>query len=99
MKTKNNTPIKVDTKFSPIHFRERKENNLVVGNDYFISFGMNKAIPCILLYIINNGKEIGKQVRIGIRNNSPLGYGDIHVVYSDEIGNTPEEAVMNEQTF
>ncbi|HEY8659866.1 MAG TPA: hypothetical protein VIL78_12570 [Hanamia sp.] len=99
MKVKKDKEIKVGNHVKPIHFKLRKEAELIIGNDYYISFGMNKAVPCILINIIDNGKEIPKQVQIGIKDNSPLGYGDINVVYSDEIGLTPEEAVINTQTF
>lgn len=93
-----NKEIKVGNHIVPIHFKLRKEPELIVGNDYYISFGMNRAVPCILLDIIGNGKEISKQVRIGIKDNSPSGYGSINMVYSDEIGITPDEAVINTQT-
>jgi len=98
MKIKKDKQIKVANNVKPIHFKLRKEPELIVGNDYYVSFGMNKAIPCILLKIINNGKEIFKEVHIGIKDNSQEGYGDIRVVYSDEIGLTPEEAVINKKT-
>ena len=49
-----------------IHFKLRKEPELIVGNAYYVSFGMNKAIPCLLLKIIDNGKELFKEVHIGI---------------------------------
>ena len=98
MKIKKDKQIKVDNNVKPIHFKLRKEPELIVGNDYYVSFGMNKAIPCILLKIIDNGKELFKEVHIGIKDNSQEGHGDIHVVYSDEIGLTPEEAVINKKT-
>jgi len=98
MTIKKDKEIKVDKHVKPIHFKLRNEPKLTVGKDYYISFGMSSAAPCILLNVIDNGKEIPKQVQIGIKDNSPLGYGDINVVYSDEIGLTPEEAVINTQT-
>jgi hypothetical protein len=98
MKIKKDKPIKVANNVKPIHFKLRKEPELIVGNPYYVSFGMNKAIPCILLKIIDNGKELFKEVHIGIKDNSQEGYGDTCVVYSDEIGLTPEEAVINKKT-
>lgn len=95
---KKDKVIKVGNHIKPIHFKMRKESELIIGKDYYISFGMNKAIPCVLLNIIDNGKEIPKQVQIGIKDNSQSGYGDINIVYSDEIGLTPEEAVINTRT-
>ncbi|MEO5990933.1 MAG: hypothetical protein ABIP68_04800 [Ferruginibacter sp.] len=98
MTIKKNKTIKVGNQITPIHFKKRKEPELIIGNDYFVSFGMNKAIPCILLDVIDNGKEIPKEVKIGIKDNSEIGYGDINIVYSDEIGLTSEEAVINTRT-
>jgi hypothetical protein len=59
---------------------------------------MNQAIPCILLEVIDNGKGDWKTIRIGIKNNSSEGYGDSKQVYSNEIGLTPEESVINTRT-
>ena len=99
MKIKYNKVIKVKNHVKPIHSDLRKEPELILGNDYFISFGSNKVIPGILLGIIDEGKNSLKQVQIGKKDNSPLGHGDIYKVYSDEIGITPEEAVINTVTF
>ncbi len=99
MRIKKDKIIKVGKHIKPIHFMVRKEPELIIGKNYYISFGMNKAIPCVLLNVMDNGKEIPKQVQIGIKDNSQLVYGNINVVYSDEIGLTPEEAVVNTQTF
>jgi len=95
MTIKKDKIIKVGNHIKPVHFKSRKECELIIGENYYISFGMNQATPCVLLNIIDNGKEIAKQVQIGIKDNSQLGYGNIHVVYSDEIGHTPEESIIN----
>lgn len=98
MKIKKDKEVRVEKHITPIHFNQRKEPELIVGNSYYISFGMNKATPCVLLKIIDGGKAIPKQIQIGIKDNSELGYGDINIVYGNEIGLTPEEAVINSQT-
>lgn len=95
---KKEKEIKVGKHVKPVHFKLRKGPELIIGEDYYVSFGMNRAIPCILLDITDSGKGMPKQVRIGIKDNSAIGYGSINVVYSDEIGLTPEEAVINTKT-
>ncbi len=54
-------------------------------------------MPCSCL-TIHNGEKNLKQVHVGIKNNSAMGYGDISILYSDEIGVTPEQAITNEKT-
>jgi len=90
-----NKQIKVSKDVGPIHFRLRKEPELVVNADYYFSYGANKATPCVLLEVI---EAPIKQVRIGIKNNSKEGYGAVETIYSDEIGRTPEETVINTRT-
>ncbi len=87
---RNIKPKKVDKKIKPLPFKLRKEPSLIVGNDYYVSFGMNEAAPCVLIDIIDNS-----QIRIGIKNNSKNGYGGVHIIRSHEIGITPEQAVIN----
>ena len=36
--------IKVDSSVCPIHFSQRKPVKLVIGEDYYVSFGNNEAI-------------------------------------------------------
>ena len=98
MKIKKDKQIRVGNHIKPIHFKLRKEPELIIGNNYYISFGMNQATACILLNIIGTGEGIPKQVQIGINDNSQLGYGDISVVYSDEIGIRPEAGGSNPKT-
>jgi hypothetical protein len=99
MKIKNDAKIKVNNSIKPLHTKKRQKPELIIGNSYYISFGLNEAIPCILLKVIDNDKGNLKQVHVGIKNNSMRGYGDISVLFSDEIGITPEQAVINEMTF
>lgn len=86
--------IKVDKEITPIHYTKRKEPVLQVGADYYVCFGNNIVYPCIL----NEIKE-GNPVKIVISkyDNGKL-FGK-HVLFSNEIGQTPEEAVMNSVTF
>jgi hypothetical protein len=104
------TKIKVDKMFKPIHFRDRKQVELVIGNPYFVSFGNNNVKPCILTEV--EGEAAVKRISIEIpaKVQSKKGYldsmGNIshhwvdkHSLFSDEIGLTPEEAVINEMTY
>ena len=86
--------IKVDKEITPIHYTKRTEPELKIGADYFVCFGNNIAFPCTLKEI----KE-GRNKRVVITkydNNKEFGE---HVVFSNEVGLTPEEAVRNTATF
>lgn len=100
--------IKVDKQIKPIHFKERKPVELIIGKEYYVSFGRNQARRCTLIEI---DKEHGRiTIEIPIKPLSKKGYidvnGDIshhwvstHTLFPDEIGLTPEEAVVNEVTL
>ena len=80
--------IKVDKKIEPILFNKRKEVPLIIGNEYYVSFGLNEAIRCTLVEIIE-----GPPKRIRIRMDD----GE-NILFADEIGRTPEEAVQHQAT-
>lgn len=86
--------VKVNKSIKAVHFSERKSVKLIVGNEYYVSFGNNEAKRCKLLEIIDEHEE----KRILIEIVSPRGNTQ-HIIYADEIGTTPEEAVMNEVTL
>ncbi len=101
--------VKVDKTIKPIHFRKRKTNDLVVGGDYYVSFGCNDAYPCRLIKIINQFDRLEVEIEIPMKPMSKRGFIDIngkishhwvstHILFADEIGLTPEEAVINEVT-
>ena len=86
--------IKVDQEITPIHYTKRTEPELRVGADYYVCFGNNVAFPCTLKEI----KE-GRNKRVVItKYDNDQKSGD-HVLFSNEIGLTPEEAVRNTATF
>jgi hypothetical protein len=102
--------IKVDKKIKPIPFTKRTAVELVVGKEYFISFGNNVVKHCVLTKIsdITDLQQI--TIDIPIKPRSKKGFIDInglishnwtstHCIYADEIGMTPEEAVKHEVTF
>lgn len=82
--------IKVSSAIYPTHFSKRKPVKLVVGEDYYISFGNSKAHRCKLLEI--------ERDRITVEIVSKRG-STTHCLFADEIGTTPEEAVMNQMTM
>ena len=80
--------IKVDKEITPIHYTKRTEPELIVGADYYVCFGNNIAYPCTLKEII-----AGRAKRIVItKYDNDQKFGE-HVLFSNEIGKTPEEAV------
>jgi hypothetical protein len=86
--------IKVEKDIAPIPLTERKEPTLTVGADYYVCFGNNIAYPCTLTEIIGGSP---KRIRIRKQDKGEV-FGE-HVLFSDEIGLTPEEAVRNEVKF
>lgn len=86
--------IKVSSDVYPIHFSKRKPVKLVIGEDYYVSFGNNEANRCKLIDI----PEIYKGERIRIEISTPRGCSS-HTLFADEIGTTPEEAVINQVTM
>lgn len=102
--------IIVDKSVKPISIELRKEIPLNVGGDYFVSFGNNEVHRCILSEIIKLSDLKQIKIEIPIRPKSKNGFIDIngnlshnwissHIIYSNEIGLTPEEAVINGVTF
>ena len=86
--------IRVDKKIAPVHYTQRKEPMLRVGDDYYVCFGNNIVYPCKLNEIIEGPP---KRVVISKYDNGKL-FGQ-HVLFSNEIGQTPEEAVINSVSF
>ena len=86
--------IKVDEKIIPIHYTKRREPPLKPGQDYYVCFGNNMVYPCILNEIIEGPP---KRVVISKYDNGKF-FGQ-HVLFSNEIGETPEEAVINTASF
>ena len=86
--------IKIDKDITPIPVTKRKEPPLNVGADYYVCFGNNIVYPCTLLEILG-----GSPKRIRISKYDKGGVFGEHVLFSDEIGLTPEEAVINTATF
>jgi len=86
--------IKVEKEITPIHYSKRTEPVLQIGADYYVCFGNNIAYPCTLTKIIEGTP---KKIVISKYDNGKL-FGE-HTLFSNEIGQTPEEAVRNSVTF
>lgn len=84
--------IKVSKTVHPVHRNERKPFPLVIGETYYVCFGENKVRPCRLVGFLHDGKFI--RIEYNTRWHT---HG--HQLYPDEIGRTPEEAVINQVTF
>lgn len=86
--------IKVDKGITPVHYTKRKEPVLKVGETYYVCFGNNIVYPCTLDKIMEGTP---KKIVISKYDNGQF-FGK-HVLFSNEIGQTPEEAVINSVTF
>lgn len=101
--------VRVDKSLTPIHYKKRKIPQLVIGKNYFVSFGSNDTYPCKLIKVITvfDRKEV--EIEIPMKPMSKKGFIDIdgklshnwtstHILFADEIGSTREEAVINTVT-
>jgi hypothetical protein len=86
--------IKVDKEIIPVHYTKRTEPKLEIGADYYVCFGNNIVYPCTIKEIIE-----GRNKRVVIDKYDKGQFFGEHVVFSNEIGQTPEEAVQNTVTF
>ena len=86
--------VKVRDSVHPLRVAERKPVELIVGNEYYVSFCNHEAQKCKLLEIIDKPNYR----RILIEVISRVG-STTYVLFPDEIGRTPEEAVINEVTL
>lgn len=86
--------VKVDSSVLPLHYSQRKPVELVIGKEYYVSFGNHEAHRCELIEI----PEMYGGARIEVKIPNERGY-TTHILFADEIGNTPEEAVLNEVTL
>lgn len=86
--------LKVSRKVKPIPYRDREPIELVEGKTYYLSFGGHKVSPCTFIrYMEEYNRE-----RILVEVERGLGIF-CYELFPDEIGRTPEEAVMREVTM
>lgn len=88
--------VKVDRSVRSIHYSLRVKPELVLGEKYYVCFSGHKAIPGVLTYI---DKERGKVDIQCTRYDRKLELKITYSVFMDEIGRTPEEAVVNRVTW
>ena len=102
--------IKVNKTVKPIHFSKRKQVELIIGKEYFVSFGNHCVNHCVLIEISELKDSNQITIDIPVKPRSRKGFIDVdgkishswsstHCIFGDEIGLTPEEAVINEVTF
>ena len=102
--------IKVDKSIKPINPSKRKIVDLIVGNEYYVSFGNNNVKRCKLIEIYKEGRRERIVIEVPVKPRSAKGFidregnishhwADTFTLFADEIGNTPEEAVINEVTM
>lgn len=86
--------VKVKSSVTPLRFAERVPVELVVGEEYYVSFGSHEAKKCKLVEIVEKPSYHRIEIEVVSHKESTR-----YVLFPDEIGRTPEEAVINEVTF
>lgn len=90
-------PIVVDKQIKPVHHTEREAVELIMGNEYYVSFGKNQARKCTLVDIDKASERIVIKIAVKPRDkDSDKQLFSTHIIFNDEIGATPEQAVINE---
>ncbi|EHQ41559.1 hypothetical protein [Myroides odoratus] len=84
--------IKVSKDVKPIHISLRKTFDLVIGETYYVCFGNNKVRKCILEGI---SYRDDKPFQVSVAVQMTTNIGGVHCLFLNEIGRTPEEAVIN----
>ena|SRR5258708_8162386 len=96
--------IKVSSKVKAMPRSLRTTPDLKKGEKYYVSFGSNWAYPCLLHEIVKEFERTEVRIKIKVkdqyahfRQNGRMTYDpyEEHLVYADEIGLTPEDAVRN----
>lgn len=97
-------PIKVDSKIKLQKRSERIASELKVGDAYYVSFGTNWTYPCLISEIENEFEQTEVKIKKRVKKDLAYFIGDgqrtydpheERVVYVNEIGKTPVQAVQN----
>jgi len=85
--------LKVSANTIPQHYTVREKIAYKPGHPYYVSFGSHKAMPCTFVRYMEeyNNERILIEVERGRGIYS-------HILFPDEIGRTPEEAVERQVT-
>lgn len=95
---------KVSPKIKTVPKSQRITPELKTGKIYYVSFGGNWAYPCHISEIVQEFAQTEVRIKIRVkeknayfRKNGPMTYDpyEEHLVYANEIGQTPEDAVRN----
>ena len=87
--------IKVSKDVKPIHYSLRKPFELIIGEKYYVSFGNHMAQKCVLEDVFYRDD---KPFKVSVSVQLSKGVGGTNSLYAEEIGRTPEEAVINTVT-
>lgn len=91
----SNDFISVSEKIKPNKIGKRKAPKLILEKEYYVSFGNNRALKCTLKEIYKEGEK----ERVVVEINNSIKFNGIKTLFSDEIGDTPEDSVKNEVTL
>jgi RNA recognition motif-containing protein len=84
--------VYVDEHISPLPKEQRTAPLLKIGGEFYVSFGSNGAYRCQVTDVIK--EEAKTKVKVVLPPELPM-LKSTPVLYEDEIGATPEEAVRN----
>lgn len=98
--------IKVNDNIKPLPVGKRLTPKIELGQNYYVCFGLNNAYPCTVIEIKDELETQQIVIEIPMKPQSKNGFIDkngershkwrqTNVLYTNEIGLTPEEAVKN----
>lgn len=87
--------VKVAGRAKSLPRPERTIPELVINSDYYVCFTGSIVRKCILLEVNKTGEQKNWEATIKIPDYPKKGAYTKNVVYVDEIGRTPEQAVEN----
>jgi hypothetical protein len=98
----SNTPkIKVDENCKSLNVSSRRLVSFNIGSNYYVSFGNKEVKQCRLIEhnVIEKRVSIELQYPKSYRTKMGLMMSSKHILFEDEIGDTPEHAVENQVTL
>lgn len=84
--------VTVDEGISPLPKEKRKAPKLNIGGEFYVSFGSNSAYRCLVTEVLK--EDLVTKVKVALPAQLPI-LKTAPVLYDNEIGATPEEAVRN----
>ena len=86
--------LKVSSKVKRQLWWNREPIKLIEGKTYYLSFGGHSVVPCTFLRYME--EYHGERILVEVERGRGICQ---HILFPDEIGRTPEEAVMREVTM